>query len=359
AAWNAKYEAFLAWASVSAESLRLESRDEGLTLRASKSVLAAIEMRLKSATSATKQNGAQPPFTQATIQTRKSSSSSLECEELTRFREQLAALREEHTRVQAEEIAEACIPLWASLHLFQTEWIAWITSIDESQALARAAVQLNLVRPTLSAHLDREEPCEEDGAKEGAAVEVNGLRHPLIEAMATREAYVKHSVSLGFERTRALLVYGVNASGKSSLMKALAISVLLAQAGSFVPADSMRLRPFRSLYSRIWNQDNLFTGHSSFAVEMSELRDILRHSNQYSLVLGDEVCAGTESQSATALVGAALEWLDTKRTCFLFATHLHDLLKVPGLLPRSSIEVCHLRVDIDRATGKLVYDRRL
>ena len=93
----------------------------------------------------------------------------------------------------------------------------------------------------------------------------------------------------------------MNASGKSTLMKATGICILLAQAGCFVPAKEMILRPFRSIYTRILNQDNIFAGLSSFAVEMSELRDILRNATSNTLVLGDELCAGTESISAQAL----------------------------------------------------------
>jgi DNA mismatch repair protein MutS len=141
-------------------------------------------------------------------------------------------------------------------------------------------------------------------------------------------------------------------------MKATGIAVLLAQAGSFVPADSMVLRPYDAAFSRIWNHDNVWAGLSSFAVEMTELRDILLSATERSLVLGDEVCSGTESMSATALVASTIEHLDAQRTHFMFATHLHDLMKVPGLFPRESVAVWHLRVQ-RTPEGKLIYDRTL
>jgi hypothetical protein len=102
----------------------------------------------------------------------------------------------------------------------------------------------------------------------------------------------------------------------------------------------------------------LLTGLSSFAVEVSELRDILSGATSNSLVLGDEVCSGTESSSATALVASVLEHLDSKGTHFMFATHLHDLIKVKGLLPRDGIAVWHLKVD-KTPEGKLIYNRQL
>jgi DNA mismatch repair protein MutS len=150
----------------------------------------------------------------------------------------------------------------------------------------------------------------------------------------------------------------MNASGKSTLMKAVGIATILAQAGCYVPAASFTLRPFKSIYTRILNQDNLFAGLSSFAVEMSELRDILRAADERTLVLGDELCSGTESVSASALVAAGIQWLSKKRTKFIFATHLHGL---PTLLDCDALKlkVWHLHVEYDPASHKLVYDRTL
>jgi DNA mismatch repair protein MutS len=179
-----------------------------------------------------------------------------------------------------------------------------------------------------------------------------------LEDANTSIEYVKHSVKLGGEKAGGWLVYGVNASGKSSLMKATGIAVLLAQAGCFVPATSMIFRPYDATFSRIWNHDNIWAGLSSFAVEVGELRDILKNATGRSLVLGDEVCSGTESVSATSLVASTLEYLESKGCHFMFATHLHDLLKIPNFLPRTGISVWHLRV-IRTNDGKLIYDRRL
>ena len=238
------------------------------------------------------------------------------------------------------ELQPICDKLWEQYP--SQEWIEWIGNVDCTLTLASVAVDNVWTKPRLSSSLD-----------------IKGMRHPLIESRNTRIAYVKHDVALGSASgERGWLLYGVNASGKSSLMKAVGICVLLAQAGSFVPADSMEIRPYTSLHSRIWSHDNLWAGLSSFAVEVGELRDILEAADERSLVLGDEVCSGTESISATSLVAATLEHLDDKKSHFLFATHLHDLLKVPGLLDRQGISVFHLRV-IRTLEGKLIYDRTL
>jgi DNA mismatch repair protein MutS len=148
----------------------------------------------------------------------------------------------------------------------------------------------------------------------------------------------------------------MNASGKSSLMKALGLGVLLAQAGFPVPATSMRLAPFTAIFTRILGNDNLWAGLSSFAVEMTEFREILQFADERSLVLGDELCAGTESLSATALVAAGVETLAERGAKFVFATHLHELA---GLVPGGSVTSVHLKVHYDAASDTLVYDRSL
>jgi DNA mismatch repair protein MutS len=257
----------------------------------------------------------------------------------------IAKLHDVHRSIEIslrKELYTSCDLLWSSLETIQQDWMEWLGYVDCTVTLAAVAIEHAWVRPTISTRLD-----------------IKGLRHPLIETARTRIAYVKHDVVLGQESgAKGWLLYGVNASGKSSLMKAVGIAVLLAQAGSFVPADSMTLQPYRSVYSRIWSHDNLWAGLSSFAVEVGELRDILEGASDRSLVLGDEVCSGTESVSATSLVATTLEHLDAKGSHFIFATHLHDLLKVDGFLPRPGISVFHLRV-IRTLEGKLIYDRTL
>ncbi len=254
---------------------------------------------------------------------------------------QMLSLWNKHEKKHAEEMKAVCDDLWDMVKGFTKAWEEWLGCVDCSLSLASIATELDWCRPSL-----------------GNGLQATGLRHPLLETIATRMAYVKHDVSLGDGNPNGWLIYGVNASGKSSLMKAVGIACILAQAGSFVPATSFTLCPYDAAYSRIWNHDNLWAGLSSFAVEVTELRDILQNATQNSLVLGDEVCSGTESTSATALVASTLEHLDKQKTHFLFATHLHDLMKIPGFLPRPGIAVWHLRVE-RTPDGKLIYDRRL
>jgi DNA mismatch repair protein MutS len=200
-------------------------------------------------------------------------------------------------------------------------------------------------------------------------VEAAHLRHPILERIQLGGSpYVSHSVALtphaisipDTVKTRnGLLLYGMNASGKSSLMKAIGIACLLAQAGFPVPAASFRLAPFTAIFTRILGNDNLWAGLSSFAVEMTEFREILRFADARSLVLGDELCSGTESLSATALVAAGVEHLASVGTKFVFATHLHTLATLPDIASLTSVKAVHLKVEYDSVSDRLIYDRRL
>jgi DNA mismatch repair protein MutS len=244
-----------------------------------------------------------------------------------------------------EYLVPACYAISTEGQAIWTMMEEWVNHLDHTQCIAKVSQEQGWSCPTILSE-------ETD-----AWVELEQLRHPLVEASATRVSYVKHNVSLGGSHSNGWLVYGMNASGKSTLMKATGIAILLAQAGCFVPAKSMRLSPFESVYTRILNQDNLFAGLSSFAVEMSELRDILRYATSKTLVLGDELCSGTESISAQALVASGIQWLTSKSAKFIFATHLHDLPKWVGM--DKKVEVWHLHVEYDPITKKLIYDRSL
>jgi DNA mismatch repair protein MutS len=234
---------------------------------------------------------------------------------------------------------------------------AWCAGVDLSWTVSRLAAEWLWKRPVFVT------------SGEESFVEVMRLRHPILERLLNGGVpYVAHSVALapadpqGADVTwtpRGLLLYGMNASGKSSLMKALGLSVLLAQCGFPVPAAQMRLAPFTAVFTRILGNDNLWAGLSSFAVEMTEFREILRFADERSLVLGDELCSGTESLSATALVAAGVETLASRGTKFVFATHLHELATLPDIAGLPTVRAVHLRVHYDAATDRLVYDRQL
>ena len=232
----------------------------------------------------------------------------------------------------------------------------WCAELDVAWTAARISREWLWRRPVLV-----------EGAPEGWLA-VDRLRHPLLERLTT-VPYVPHTLTLGNlpvpatnepgATPRGLLLYGMNAAGKSSLMKSVGICIVLAQCGFPVPAAACRLSPFTALFTRILGNDNLWAGLSSFAVEMTEFREILRFADERSLVLGDELCSGTESLSATALVAAGVETLAGRGTKFVFATHLHELATMPDIAGHSGVRAVHLRVHYDAAADRLVYDRAL
>ena len=180
------------------------------------------------------------------------------------------------------------------------------------------------------------------------------LRHPLIEINEENGIYVPNDVD--FREYDGMLLYGINSSGKSSLMKSVGIAVFLAQSGFFVPGK-IKLKPFRGIFTRIDAKDNLSKGLSTFAVEMLELKNIFSRANRDSLVLGDEIAHGTETLSALSIVAASVIKLSKKKINFVFATHLHKLMDLDEIKNISNIKSKHLEVHFDGE--KLVYDRKL
>jgi DNA mismatch repair protein MutS len=345
--WLKTWTSFCKSIKIPPESFHLEQKGDGeFVWEGPRSFLKSIQGAAFSLGQSSQNGQSNPVLTGLQIDFKKSGPITLGCKELYVFCDSLRSSLRDLNNVLARELVPACDTLWETVRPFQNEWFEWLGMVDCSAALASAAKQYGWCRPSF---------CSDSG------LDIKGLRHPLLETAETRLEYVKHDVALGKGTGKdhnGWLIYGVNASGKSSLMKAVGISVILAQAGSFVPADSMRISPYDAAFSRIWTQDNLWAGLSSFAVEISELRDILLQATDKSLVLGDEVCSGTESMSATALVASTLEHLDSKGSHFIFATHLHDLMKVPRLFPRPGIAVWHLQVQ-RTPEGKLIYDRTL
>jgi DNA mismatch repair protein MutS len=270
----------------------------------------------------------------------------IDCTKLQQLNTKLQKMRESLENLVRTHLVDACLEIAEAGQQIWTIMEYWVSHIDCTQCIGKISKDKGYTCPNI-----------ENVDDNGSSLDIKNIRHPLVEATSTRISYVKHNIKLGVDN-KGWLVYGMNASGKSTLMKATGLCVLLAQAGCFVPAKEMTLKPFKAIYTRILNQDNLFAGLSSFAVEMSELRDILRNADKNTLVLGDELCAGTESISAQALVASGIQWLSSRNAKFIFATHLHDLPNVINT-GELGVEVWHLHVEYDPVTKKLVYDRSL
>ena len=239
--------------------------------------------------------------------------------------------------------------------------IECISTMDVIIGNAELAKERKYVCPLIKSVSEKDQENEpEKDCK--AYVHAESMRHPLIEVIQTQEVYIANDIGLGVKNedsTEGVLLFGTNAVGKSSLIKAIGMNVILAQSGFFVPCESFVYYPFKKIFTRILGNDNLFKGLSTFAVEMSELNTILRYSDENSLVLGDELCSGTEMGSAISIFVAGLLELEKKRVKYMFATHLHEITDMALVKQMNYMRLKHLSVHYDRENDMLVYDRKL
>lgn len=230
------------------------------------------------------------------------------------------------------------------------ECVSIVTNVDYYYCIAKVARLQNYIRPVIP-----EEALNDDSTH--SYVKAEQIRHPIVEQIIDHE-YIPHDIDIGTD-LKGMMIYGLNAAGKSVLMKAIGLSVIMAQAGFFVPAQEFEYYPYQALYTRITGNDNLFRGLSSFSLEMVELNAILKRADHRTLVIGDEVCRGTEHISGNALVAATLLRLNELKSTFVFATHLHELMTLDEITSVPTIKAYHLSVDHDDETDELVYDRVL
>ena len=190
---------------------------------------------------------------------------------------------------------------------------------------------------------------------ESSYINAKSMRHPIIECLDTDYDYVPNDVQLDNDNC-GILLYGVNGSGKSCYSKAVGLCIVLAQSGHYVPCTEFFYSPFSKLYTRISGDDNIFKGQSSFFVEMGELKSIINYSDKKSIVIGDEVCKGTEDVSAVAIVGTTINHLLQNNTKFIFATHLHKLPSISILKNVKSLNIKHIAVEF---TDTTIFTRKL
>jgi DNA mismatch repair protein MutS len=224
--------------------------------------------------------------------------------------------------------------------------VEFVGLIDFLQSSALVAKLYNYTKPEII-------------KKDKGYIKCKQLRHPIIERINIDTSYVPHDIEIGTNDLDGMLIFGVNSSGKSALMKAIGLSVILAQIGMFVPATKYEFSPYNSLFARITGNDNIFKGLSSFALEMTELKAILRRVGPKTLVIGDEVCRGTEHISGNSIVTATLVNLSESKSTFLFATHLHEIPTIDEIKNLKNVKAFHLTVEHDTESDILIFDRKL
>ena len=211
-----------------------------------------------------------------------------------------------------------------------------LAALDVFVAFAQDAEEKNYCRPSFS-------------SKNEIAVK-NG-RHPVVEAVLPAGSYIPNDLVMD-EDTSIYLITGPNMSGKSTYMRQLALIAIMAQIGSFVPADSAKLPVFDQVFTRIGAADDLYSGKSTFMVEMSEANEALQHASSRSLVLFDEIGRGTATYDGMALAGAIIKYLHDKVGAkTLFATHYHELTELDETL----LHLKNIHVGATEENGKLIF----
>ncbi len=215
-----------------------------------------------------------------------------------------------------------------------------LARLDVWASLADTAVLQRYVRPQVH---------------EGRSLTLRQCRHPVIERLMAREAFIPNDVKFD-PAERVLLVTGPNMAGKSTILRQIGLCVILAQLGSFVPAEAAEIGVVDRLFTRVGASDNLARGQSTFMVEMSETSAILHNASAQSLVLLDEIGRGTSTYDGVAIAWAVTEHLHDQVGCrTMFATHYHELMQLPEALQHAR----NLNVAVRESGDSVVFLHRL
>ena len=219
-----------------------------------------------------------------------------------------------------------------------------LSHLDCLQSLARVATDNHYVRPIVD---------------ESLTLDIREGRHPVIETlMPPGEEYVANSVELDTKKQQIIIVTGPNMAGKSALLRQTALITLLAQIGSFVPAESAQIGVVDKIFTRVGASDNISVGESTFMVEMNEAANIMNNLSERSLVLFDELGRGTSTYDGISIAWAIVEYIHENPKAHartLFATHYHELNEMEKLFPR----IKNWNVSVKEVNGRVVFLRKL
>ena len=226
-------------------------------------------------------------------------------------------------------------------HIKQTAM--FLASVDCLMGLAEVAEQRHFVRPEINT----------DGV-----IHIEEGRHPVIEQMLTGERFVPNTIHLDNVSEQVLMITGPNMAGKSTVLRQVALTVLMAQMGAFVPARTASVPMVDKIFTRVGALDNLSQGQSTFMVEMQETANILRNATEHSLVILDEIGRGTSTYDGMSIAWAVAEYLhdlDAKGVKTLFATHYHELTDLSAKCPR----VKNYNIAVKEWNDEIIFLRKL
>jgi DNA mismatch repair protein MutS len=218
-----------------------------------------------------------------------------------------------------------------------------LAEIDVFLSLTEVATRNNYCQPQLN---------DDD------SIHIVAGRHPVVEQTQSDTAFIANDVNLSNHEAQIAILTGPNMAGKSTYLRQVALITLLAQIGSYVPAEAASIGIVDRIFTRIGAQDDLATGQSTFMVEMVETANILHHATPRSLIILDEIGRGTSTYDGLAIARAVVEYLHNNKRCgarTLFATHYHELVEVAKQLPR----IRCLNVAVTEEDGKVIFLRKI
>jgi DNA mismatch repair protein MutS len=216
-----------------------------------------------------------------------------------------------------------------------------IAQLDALISLSEAAARNNYVKPTISNHRN---------------ILIKDGRHPVVERLLAREMYVPNDTALNHQDNEIMIITGPNMAGKSTYMRQVALLVLMAQVGSFIPVREAVVSPVDRIFTRVGASDDLATGQSTFMVEMNEVAHILQYATANSLVILDEIGRGTSTFDGMSIARAVIEYIkDRIKVKTLFATHYHELTD----LSETSAAIKNYRVAVKERGNEVVFLHRI
>jgi DNA mismatch repair protein MutS len=214
-----------------------------------------------------------------------------------------------------------------------------LAHLDVFASLAEVAVRYNYVRPALD---------------DGNEIDIKQGRHPVVERSLDAGSFVPNDIYLSNDDAQLIVLTGPNMSGKSTYLRQVALIVLLAQIGSFVPAGSAKIGIVDRIFTRIGARDDLAAGQSTFMVEMVETANILNNATPRSLLILDEIGRGTSTYDGLSIARAVAEYIHNYKGLgarTVFATHYHEMVALAGYLPR----VKNFNVAVIEEAGKVIF----
>ena len=218
-----------------------------------------------------------------------------------------------------------------------------ISIIDVFVSFAQTSKENKYIKPKIKTDVDK------------SFLSITNMRNAIIEKINVNNEYITNDFELGIN-TNGSIIFGINSVGKSSLLRSVGISIIMAQIGMFVPGE-LTYHPFNNSLTKININDDLFKGKSLFINEMNVLSDIITQANDKSLILIDELCSSTEINSSISLFYASTRTLIEKNTNFIFTSHIHEIMDIDYIQNNDKLKIQHIKVTINNNIVK--FDRKL